>query len=105
MCHSLVNCKFSIEATQIEDLPGFDNSAGHTWIYPTNYPFREYQFSIVQTALFNNTMVVLPTGLGKTFIAAVVMYNFYRWYPQGAVAVFCMHVFRHSAVVTYTVNF
>ncbi len=27
--------------------------------------------------------VCLPTGLGKTFIAAVVMYNFYRWYPQG----------------------
>lgn len=27
----------------------------------------------------------LPTGLGKTFIAAVVMYNFFRWYPQGKV--------------------
>lgn len=27
----------------------------------------------------------LPTGLGKTFIAAVVMYNFYRWYPSGKV--------------------
>jgi ERCC4-related helicase len=24
-------------------------------------------------------------GLGKTFIAAVVMYNFYRWFPQGKV--------------------
>jgi len=24
-------------------------------------------------------------GLGKTFIAAVVMYNFYRWYPTGKV--------------------
>jgi len=29
--------------------------------------------------------VVLPTGLGKTFIAAVVMYNFYRWYPKGKI--------------------
>lgn len=27
----------------------------------------------------------MPTGLGKTFIAAVVMYNFYRWYPTGKV--------------------
>lgn len=27
----------------------------------------------------------LPTGLGKTFIAAVVMYNFYRWYPHGKI--------------------
>ncbi len=25
----------------------------------------------------------LPTGLGKTFIAAVVMYNYYRWFPEG----------------------
>lgn len=25
------------------------------------------------------------TGLGKTFIAAVVMYNFFRWYPQGKI--------------------
>ena len=29
--------------------------------------------------------MTLPTGLGKTFIAAVVMYNFYRWYPQGRI--------------------
>lgn len=27
----------------------------------------------------------LPTGLGKTFIAAVVMFNFYRWYPTGKI--------------------
>ena len=27
----------------------------------------------------------LPTGLGKTFIAAVVMYNYYRWFPSGKV--------------------
>ena len=26
-----------------------------------------------------------PPGLGKTFIAAVLMYNFYRWYPRGKV--------------------
>lgn len=23
--------------------------------------------------------------MGKTFIAAVVMYNFYRWYPMGKI--------------------
>ncbi|XP_053374788.1 Fanconi anemia group M protein-like [Mercenaria mercenaria] len=71
--------------TQSFNIPGFDKCAGKLWIYPTNYPVREYQFSIVQQALFKNTMVTLPTGLGKTFIAAVVMYNFYRWYPQGKV--------------------
>ncbi|XP_055600531.1 uncharacterized protein LOC129749550 [Uranotaenia lowii] len=64
---------------------GFDNNAGDSWIYPTNYPVRKYQFTITQAALFKNTLVVLPTGLGKTFIAAVVMYNLYRWYPTGKV--------------------
>nr|CAI5851574.1 unnamed protein product [Callosobruchus analis] len=54
---------------------GFDLLAGQTWIYPTNYPVREYQFNIVS----------LPTGLGKTFIAAVLMFNFYRWYPIGKI--------------------
>ena len=66
-----------------ENIPGFDNSFGATYIYPTNYPVRDYQFNIIKKALLNNTLVVLPTGLGKTFIAAVVMYNFYRWYPRG----------------------
>ncbi|XP_058808100.1 Fanconi anemia group M protein isoform X2 [Phymastichus coffea] len=67
------------------DTSGFDLSSGGKWIYPENYPRRDYQFNIVQTALYNNTLVCLPTGLGKTFIAAVVMYNFWRWYPQGRV--------------------
>ncbi|XP_064485103.1 Fanconi anemia group M protein homolog isoform X6 [Ornithodoros turicata] len=69
----------------LEELPGFDVTAGKTWIYPTNYPVREYQFNIVKSCLFNNTLVILPTGLGKTFIAAVAMYNFYRWYPRGKI--------------------
>ena len=68
-----------------EGIPGFDVGTGNRWIYPTNYPVRDYQFNIVQQALLQNTLVTLPTGLGKTFIAAVVMYNFYRWYPQGKI--------------------
>ncbi|KAM8917528.1 Fanconi anemia group M protein isoform 2-T2 [Spinachia spinachia] len=67
------------------DLPGFDGSSAEVWIYPTNYPIREYQVKISEAALFQNTLVCLPTGLGKTFIAAVVMYNFYRWYPSGKI--------------------
>ena len=70
------------QATPLEDLPGFDVNAGRTWIYPINYPERAYQFSISKSCLFQNTLVVLPTGLGKTFIAAVIMYNYFRWYPQ-----------------------
>lgn len=67
------------------DLPGFDSSSAKVWIYPTNYPIREYQLKTSEAALFQNTLVCLPTGLGKTFIASVVMYNFYRWYPSGKI--------------------
>lgn len=67
------------------DFPGFDSSSAKVWIYPTNYPIRGYQMKISEAALFQNTLVCLPTGLGKTFIASVVMYNFYRWYPAGKI--------------------
>ncbi|XP_037603420.1 Fanconi anemia group M protein isoform X1 [Sebastes umbrosus] len=67
------------------DLPGFDSSSAKVWIYPTNYPIREYQMKMSEAALLQNTLVCLPTGLGKTFIASVVMYNFYRWYPSGKI--------------------
>jgi ATP-dependent DNA helicase MPH1 len=45
------------------------------WIFPTNRSKRDYQFNIVRHCLFENTLVALPTGLGKTFIAGVVMLN------------------------------
>ncbi|KAI2633769.1 P-loop containing nucleoside triphosphate hydrolase protein [Hypomontagnella submonticulosa] len=57
-----------------------DMEAMKTWVYPTNLgPKRDYQFSIVKNGLFNNTLVALPTGLGKTFIAATIMLNYFRW--------------------------
>ena len=46
---------------------------------------RDYQFNIVQNVLFRNVLVCLLTDLGKMFIAAVVMYNFYCWYPSGKI--------------------
>ncbi|XP_036240733.1 Fanconi anemia group M protein [Molothrus ater] len=64
---------------------GFSEAAGSIWIYPTNLPVRPYQERMAGAALLANTMVCLPTGLGKTFVAAVVMYNFYRWFPSGKV--------------------
>ncbi|XP_050531446.1 Fanconi anemia group M protein [Daktulosphaira vitifoliae] len=67
------------------DAEGFHLSSGSHFVYPSNFPVREYQMSIIKTALFHNTLVSLPTGMGKTFIAAVVMYNFYRWYPTGKI--------------------
>lgn len=57
-----------------------DREALATWVYPTNLGvIREYQYSIVARALYHNTLVALPTGLGKTFIAATVMLNWFRW--------------------------
>ncbi|KAM9291412.1 LOW QUALITY PROTEIN: Fanconi anemia group M protein, partial [Morus bassanus] len=64
---------------------GFCMAAGSVWIYPTNHPVRGYQERMARAALLGNTLVCLPTGLGKTFVAAVVMYNFYRWFPSGKV--------------------
>lgn len=52
----------------------------NTWWYPTNLgTIRDYQFNIAQKGLFHNLLVALPTGLGKTFIAATVMLNWFRW--------------------------
>lgn len=50
-----------------------------TWLYPCDMPVRDYQYAMARTALFHNTLVCLPTGLGKTLIASVVMLNYYRW--------------------------
>ena len=65
------------------DLPGTarpDPRETTHWVFPVTPGFepREYQLAIVKRALFENSMVSLPTGLGKTFIAAVVMANYFR---------------------------
>lgn len=62
-----------------------DLQAARKFIYPTNMAQRDYQFNIVQRALYDNVLVALPTGLGKTFIAAVVILNFFHWYPKGKI--------------------
>ena len=84
-----------------------DSEAVQEWIYPLNKPRRDYQFNIVKKCLFDNTLVALPTGLGKTFIAGVIMLNCgyfasptivivfvtrppiygvdYRWFPEGKI--------------------
>ncbi|KAI9720066.1 MAG: hypothetical protein M1812_003193 [Candelaria pacifica] len=57
-----------------------DHEALRTWVYPTNLgTIRDYQYSIVQRGLYHNLLVALPTGLGKTFIAATIMLNWFRW--------------------------
>ncbi|KAF7510692.1 hypothetical protein GJ744_006058 [Endocarpon pusillum] len=57
-----------------------NHEAAKMWIYPTNLGnIRDYQYNIVQRGLFHNLLVALPTGLGKTFIAATIMLNWFRW--------------------------
>ncbi|VFQ90838.1 unnamed protein product [Cuscuta campestris] len=69
-----------------------DLMAAKTWIYPANLPRRDYQFEITRTALYSYTLVALATGLGKTFIAAVVMYYYFRWFPEGTASLFSIFV-------------
>jgi len=56
-----------------------------SWVYLMSKSFREYQFNMVETCLFHNTLVCLPTGLGKTFVAANVILNYYNWFPDGKI--------------------
>ncbi|KAL8677865.1 MAG: hypothetical protein Q9186_005751 [Xanthomendoza sp. 1 TL-2023] len=57
-----------------------------TWVYPTNLgKIREYQYSIVASGLYHNMLVALPTGLGKTFIAATIMLNWFRWTTESQI--------------------
>ena len=65
--------------------PAICRYEAQTWVYPTNYEVREYQRIITETALFHNTLVCLPTGLGKTLIAAVVLHAYYKWFERGIV--------------------
>ncbi|KAL6711955.1 3'-5' DNA helicase [Coniothyrium glycines] len=80
---SQVNKRYNFIADQKKEPPAhhkLDAEAIKTWVYPTNLgTIRDYQFNIVQRGLFHNLLVALPTGLGKTFIAATVMLNWYRW--------------------------
>ncbi|KAK5949662.1 3'-5' DNA helicase [Knufia fluminis] len=57
-----------------------NEKAMEKWIFPMNIgKMRDYQYNIVHKALYNNILVALPTGLGKTFIAATVMMNWFNW--------------------------
>ena len=51
----------------------FDPATISHWVYPTNVRERSYQFEMTSQAVRMNLLVSLPTGLGKTLIAAVTM--------------------------------
>ncbi|KAF2099412.1 P-loop containing nucleoside triphosphate hydrolase protein, partial [Rhizodiscina lignyota] len=80
---SQANKRFNWPLAQKDEPPThhkLDAEGIKTWVYPTNLgTIRDYQFNIVARGLFHNTLVALPTGLGKTFIAATIMFNWFRW--------------------------
>ena len=48
------------------------NYLSHPFIQPDSIEKRDYQLSVAASVLQENSMVVLPTGLGKTAIALIV---------------------------------
>ncbi|KAJ2776486.1 3'-5' DNA helicase [Coemansia interrupta] len=68
----------------VERLHEMNLSAMKTYVYPllNGQPARAYQQGAIQRCLFQNTLVALPTGMGKTLIAVVVMANYARWFPN-----------------------
>ena len=67
------------------ELPALDRAAAQLFTFPEgrSTTFRAYQHVIAKHAIHQNTLVCLPTGFGKTLIAATVMHNFLRYFPTG----------------------
>lgn len=59
----------------------------HPLIKPNSLKPRLYQETIVATAIKKNTLVVLPTGLGKTFIGIMVVAHRLNKYPESRILV------------------
>ena len=61
--------------------------AATSWQFPSSahHSYRAYQNTMSKAAIFGNTLVSLPTGMGKTLIASVVLHNYLRFFPTGTV--------------------
>lgn len=58
--YDFANVNYTVDTSKLrcdEKNNGFDNNVGDSWIYPTNYPVREYQYEITKVALYQNTLV------------------------------------------------
>jgi len=63
----------------LPDVPSFMKKSG--------FRPREYQLNIYSSSLRENTLVVLPTGLGKTVVAAMVAARRFQEYPDEKILV------------------
>jgi len=57
----------------------------HPLVKPDSIKLRSYQEAIVARAIEKNTLVVLPTGLGKTIIAAMVAAHRLHEFPDSKI--------------------
>ncbi|XKL66266.1 hypothetical protein PGB90_009686 [Kerria lacca] len=65
----------------------FFEITGRTFVYPITYHMYEFQKKIIITAIFNNTLISVPSGLGENFLAAVIAFNFHRWFLNGKIVI------------------
>ncbi len=61
--------------------------ASHPLLKPNTVELREYQLSLLPHLLEKNSLVVMPTGLGKTYLAIMVACWRLSRYPEGKVLV------------------
>ncbi|OMJ24797.1 ATP-dependent DNA helicase MPH1 [Smittium culicis] len=71
----------------IEENHTYNRDALLSYFYPviSGHQIRSYQQSSILSCIRGNSLVALPTGLGKTFVAAVVMGNYSRWFPNSLI--------------------
>jgi ERCC4-related helicase len=58
---------------EADPFPIREGYVAHAYLKPGVIQAREYQTQLARQALAENTLIVLPTGLGKTIIAALVL--------------------------------
>ncbi|OMH82903.1 ATP-dependent DNA helicase mph1, partial [Zancudomyces culisetae] len=75
------------EYGEIEEGHVYDSKNVLNYLYPIpeGKEARGYQVAAVKNCIKENTLVGLPTGVGKTFIAVVMMGNYSRWFPNGLI--------------------
>lgn len=70
---------YSVDTSKLrcdEKTNGFDNNVGDSWIYPTNYPVREYQYEITKVSLYQNTLVSTVHGRLSTSVVLIFVICF-----------------------------
>jgi Fanconi anemia group M protein len=67
--------------------PALPKYIEHPLIWPHTIEFRLYQKNIATAALKQNTLVILPTALGKTVISAIIAADMLYLYPNTKILV------------------